>query len=191
MQSAWFAQGKAAGHDGLIISNYEDGGTGMADTYQSAGRHTVYVAFKPEQVKSAVGNNGQYSVSNRDIAFSRTGLADTLATAANRVQDLRLPAGYRMGDLFNQSGKFSWWHKTIGTMDNLAKRHPAFARVYTSVQRFLGDVSRYAVVAADQAPTLLPKLENIRDILGKHRKQAVTAEDTQAIGAPILQGTLS
>ncbi|MGX9717005.1 PLxRFG domain-containing protein [Janthinobacterium lividum] len=101
-----------------------------------------------------------------------------------------MPANYLVGDLFNKSGKLSWWHKTIGTMDNLAKRRPDFARVYEAVQSFLGDVSRYAVMAADLAPTLLPQLENIRDIFGASRKQAVSAADTKAIGAPIFEGTL-
>jgi N12 class adenine-specific DNA methylase/tRNA1(Val) A37 N6-methylase TrmN6 len=122
--------------------------------------------------------------------FSRANLGDVLANAAGSIADVRLPADYRIGDLFNSSGKVSWWHKTIGTMDNLAKRAPAFAKVYDAVQAFLGDVSRYAVVAADLAPTLLPKLENIADIVGKDRKKALTAADTKAIGAPIFEGTL-
>jgi N12 class adenine-specific DNA methylase len=124
---------------------------------------------------------------SRGLAHS---LSQSLANAANNVQELQLPAGFVVGDLFNQSGKLNWWHKTIGTMDNLARRQPAFARVYHTIQRFLGDVSRYAVVAADEAPTLLPKLENMRDILGSKRKKPLTAADTQAIAAPIFEGTL-
>ncbi|WP_426106341.1 PLxRFG domain-containing protein [Massilia sp. TSP1-1-2] len=124
-------------------------------------------------------------------AFSRASLGDALANAAGSIADVRLPADYRIGDLFNASGKVSWWHKSIGTMDNLAKRAPAFGRVYEAVQSFLGDVSRFAVVSADMAPTLLPKLENIADIIGKNRKKALTAGDTKAIGAPIFEGTLS
>ncbi|NIA00575.1 PLxRFG domain-containing protein, partial [Massilia sp. CCM 8734] len=124
-------------------------------------------------------------------AFSRVGLGSALASAANSIAEVRLPANYLIGDLFNSTGKLSWWHKSIGTMDNLAKRQPAFAAVYGAVQRFLGDVSRYAVVAADLAPTLLPKLENIADIVGKNRKKALRAADTKAIGAPIFEGTLT
>lgn len=123
-------------------------------------------------------------------AFSRAGMLERLASAGNDVAALRLPADYRVGDLFNSSGKINWWHKTIGTMDNLAKRKPAFAPVYEAVQRFIGDVSRFAVVAADLAPTLLPKLENVADIIGKNRKKPLTAADTKAIGDPIFSGTL-
>lgn len=125
------------------------------------------------------------------VRYSRAGIGEALAGAANNAAALQLPAGHLVGDLFNQSGKISWWHKSIGTMENLAKRQPAFATVYNAVQSFIGDVSRYAVAAADLAPTLLPKLEDFRDVFGKERKQAVSAEDTRAISGPIFEGTLA
>jgi N12 class adenine-specific DNA methylase len=132
------------------------------------------------------GHSINFREADNGPAFSRTGLADALTGAAGNIADVRLPAGYLVGDLFNRSGKLSWWHKTIGTMDNLARRQPAFAKVYDAVQAFLGDVSRFAVVAADMAPNLLPKLEAWRDLL----KKPLSAEDTKAIGAPIFEGTL-
>lgn len=164
------------GYDGLIVRSEEG---------------DEYMALEPGQIKSAVGNNGAFSADNADIRFSRAGLGEAIASAANNAAAVRLPAGYRVGDLFNQSGKISWWHKTVGTMENLAKRQPAFARVYDAVQSFIGDISRYAVAAADLAPTLLPQLENFKDVFGKDRKKPLTAEDTRAIGAPIFEGTLS
>lgn len=173
---AFTDQLSAAGHDGVVL-NFADGSQEL-------------VAFDPAAMKSAVGNTGGFDAGSADIRFSRAGLADALSGAANRIADVRLPANYLVGDLFNQSGKLSWWHKTVGTMDNLAKRNPAFAPVYEAVQSFLGDVSRFAVVAADMAPTLLPKLENLSDILGAKRKKALTAADTKAIAAPIFEGTL-
>ncbi|MET3135123.1 hypothetical protein AAKU55_005426, partial [Oxalobacteraceae bacterium GrIS 1.11] len=166
----------AAGHDGVVL-NFSDGSQEL-------------VAFDPAAVKSAIGNNGGFDGGNADIRFSRFGVGNALASAANNVKAVRLPANYLVGDLFNDSGKLNWWHKTVGTMDNLAKRAPAFAKVYEAVQSFIGDVSRYAVVAADLAPTLLPKLENVRDIVGAARKKPLTAADTKAIGAPIFEGTL-
>lgn len=149
----------------------------------------VWVAFDPEQIKSAIGNNGEFDRSVPDIRFRRD-IGGALESAANTIANVRLPADYLVGDLFNRSGKVSWWHKTVGTMDNLARRSPAFSKVYDAVQSFLGDVSRYAVVAADMAPTLLPKLEDISDVIGKNRKKPLTAQDTKAIGAPIFEGTL-
>jgi N12 class adenine-specific DNA methylase/tRNA1(Val) A37 N6-methylase TrmN6 len=178
---------EAGGIDGIHLTEKYTKGTRKAPISAQA---DTYAAFHPAQIKSATGNNGEFDPGNAGIAFSRAGLGETLASAANNVAALRLPAGYLVGDLFNQSGKLSWWHKTIGTMENLAKRRPAFARVYAAVQSFLGDVSRYAVQSADLAPTLLPKLEDIADIIGKNRKKPLTGEDTKAIGGPIFEGTL-
>lgn len=75
-QSEWFRKAKAGGHDGIIIKNYEDGGFGSADTFSSAGKHTVYVAFKPEQVKSAIGNNSDFDPVNPDIRYSVNAAAE-------------------------------------------------------------------------------------------------------------------
>jgi hypothetical protein len=117
-----------------------------------------------------------------DTAFSRT-----LADAMNNVRDVNLPADYKVGDLFNGAGKLSWWHKTVGTMHNLAQRSPEFRRVYDATQNFLNDVSYYATEAANLAPTILPKLESWKDIA----KSPLSATDTKAISAPIFEGTLT
>jgi molybdopterin converting factor small subunit len=47
------------GYDGIVLTDEEFGGTS-------------YVAFYPEQIKSAIGNNGQFDPANPDIRFSRT-----------------------------------------------------------------------------------------------------------------------
>jgi len=109
------------------------------------------------------------------------------AAALQRVADVKLPAGYLVGDLLNSDGKVHWWHKTVGTMHNLAERSPAFKRVYDGVQNFINDVSAYATEAADLAPRILPKLESWRDVL----KTPLSAADTKAISAPIFEGTLA
>ena len=55
----WFAK---SGYDGLIVKN--DAG--------SMGRSTMtYVAFRPEQIKSAIGNNGNFDPVNPDIRMAR------------------------------------------------------------------------------------------------------------------------
>jgi len=41
------------------------------------------------KIKSATGNNGDYSKTNRDINFSRS-IGDTLKSAANNVRDVKL-----------------------------------------------------------------------------------------------------
>ncbi|MBK6570855.1 hypothetical protein, partial [Candidatus Aalborgicola defluviihabitans] len=83
-------------------------------------------------------------------------------------------------------GKLSWWHKTVGTQYNLAQRSKPFKRVYDAVQNFMNDVSFYATEAADLAPTIIPKLEDWKDIA----KRPVSAEDTKAYSKPVFEGTL-
>jgi hypothetical protein len=56
----WVQEQVSEGYDGLILNDEEFGG-------QS------YVAFRPEQIKSATGNNGQFDAGNPDIRFSRAG----------------------------------------------------------------------------------------------------------------------
>ena len=79
-QAEWMEQAKAGGHDGLIIRHYKDGGFGGPDNFRSAGRHDVFVAFAPEQIKSATGNAGTFDPSSPDIRF-RTDFDDRPARA--------------------------------------------------------------------------------------------------------------
>jgi hypothetical protein len=58
------------GHDGLIIENQEGG--------------TTYAPFRPEQIKSAVGNVGTFDRTSADIQFSRAG---TARQAAKNIGD--------------------------------------------------------------------------------------------------------
>jgi hypothetical protein len=113
--------------------------------------------------------------------------ASALVSGLKNLGDVKLAAGYVVNDFLESNGKLSWWHKTVGTMTNLAKRNPLFAPVYDAANRFLNDVSTYATEAADLAPTLLPKLEKMRDIF----KTGISAQDTTAIQAPLFEGTLS
>lgn len=145
------------------------------------------IVFNPTQIKSATANNGDFASDNADIRYRRSSMSESLAGAANSIKDVRLPAGYLVGDFLNSNGKISAWHKTIGTQYNLAKQNPLYANVYDRVQNFIGDISQFAVEAADLAPTILPKLEALNDIW---KKQPLTPEDTKAMSTPIFEGTL-
>ena len=57
-----------SGHDGVIIKNTHDGG----------GRDDIYIAFRPEQIKSAIGNSGAFDPTNPSILASRN-VADPVA----------------------------------------------------------------------------------------------------------------
>ena len=102
------------------------------------------------------------------------------------INDLTRKATDAVAAFADTPGKLNWWHKTVGTQYNLARRSPHYKRVFDAVQDFIGDVSYYATEAADLAPSLLPKLETWRDIV----KAPVSGADTKAIAAPIFEGTL-
>ena len=138
------------------------------------GRPSEYIVFEPNQVKSAIGNNGEFSPASEDITRS-----------VSRNTDLM--AGYKLADILDSSKKVSWWDKTVGTPYNLAQKHPEFKRTFDAVQRFISDASKYATRAADLAPNMLPKLDTMADIT----KSPVSAEDLDALSGPLFQGTLS
>lgn len=92
-----------------------------------------------------------------------------------------------LNQAFSHPGKLSWWHKTVGSMYNLAERSPEFKKVFQAGQSFLDDVSFYANEAANMAPKILPKLDDLKDVL----KSPISFTDSRAISAPIFQGTLS
>lgn len=89
------AEARADGHDG-IIREWADGTREI-------------VAFKPTQVKSAIGNNGDFDGDNPDIRFSRS-VGDTLTSAANSARDVNLPAGYKVGDHHDK-----YWRATLAS----------------------------------------------------------------------------
>lgn len=161
------AELEAAGHDGVVVPN------GYADPEYS--RHYEVIVFEPTQIKSAIGNNGDFDPSNPDIRFSRSG-----------VRDLANKATAEFNRTFSAPGKLSAWHKTVGTMYNLAERSPEFKPVFKHAQGFIDDVAHYAADASEHAPTLLPRLETWKDIT----KSAIKAEDNKAIAKPIFEGTL-
>lgn len=62
------AEAKAAGHDGAIIQNWNDGIAPMEDfDGEPLDLPPQYVAFRPEQIKSAHHNSGLFDAANPDF----------------------------------------------------------------------------------------------------------------------------
>ena len=118
--------------------------------------------------------------------FSRRA-PEPLEPRPDEAARLKESALEQLDRVFKHPGTVSWWHKTVGTMRNLAERQPLFKPVYEAAQQFIDDVSHFANDAADFAPRLLPRLESWRDL----GKRAVSAADGQAVAAPLFEGTLS
>ena len=85
-----------------------------------------------------------------------------------------------------RDSKFNALHKTIATQYHKSTLDKDFKRVFDVGQKFLLDNSRFAMDAADQAPSLLQKLGSLADVFKKGPKRA----DIEAIAAPIFTGTL-
>lgn len=62
---------KRDGHDGIHVSAWNEGAMKRFDGSYSPIVSDVYIAFDNRQIKSSVGNNGNFDASNPDIRFSR------------------------------------------------------------------------------------------------------------------------
>ncbi|HJV76545.1 MAG TPA: PLxRFG domain-containing protein, partial [Noviherbaspirillum sp.] len=141
-------------------------------------------------LESLVEQLRQFSTSDSDspftkVFYSRTGDAvDSFLGGVGVQENIR----QNVSDLFQSEKTFnSWWHKTVGTQYHKAQIDKHFKRVYDAAQRYLTGVSMFANAAADLAPTLLPKLENLRDLTKKRPSKG----DTDAAGRAIFEGTLN
>jgi hypothetical protein len=162
--------------DGLII----DGSISP-----KSGGAVHLLALDSTQVKSAIGNNGDFDPNNPDIRFSRTPLANAnFSIGAQRT--LQNSIVNRLNDLRRSSAKVNWWNKSVGTQYHLAESNSEYKRTFDAVQRFLSDTSIFANKAADLAPTMLPKLEKLKDFVRK----ALPASDVKAVSSAVFGGTL-
>lgn len=152
---------KAEGYDGVVL----DLGDGAIEL----------VAFEPTQIKSAIGNNGDFDPANPDIRFSRAKVAEL------KDKGLQMAHTY-----MSHPGKVSLWDKTVGTMRHLAERKPAFNPVFEAAQQYIDDVASVANEAAQYAPRLIPRVETLTDM----RKKPISVEDNRALGKALFGGTL-
>lgn len=176
----------ALAEDGDLMNQVlrEFGYDGIIAKLQSGQPGQEIVAFRPEQIKSATDNNGNFDPGNADIRFSRT--AGTAKVTAQRqvTQAVR----NTVADMLGSAGaKVSWWDKTLGTQYAKAQKFPAYKRVFDQVQQYLEDTSAMANEAADQAKSILPKLETWKDL----KKFGLKPEDAKAVAGPIFTGTLT
>jgi hypothetical protein len=84
--------------------------------------------------------------------------------------------------------RVSWWHKSLGTMYDLAQKHAGFKKVFDEAQAYIQDTSFFANDAADMAPRVLPQLNELKDFT---KALTLPDADRKAIAAPIFEGTLS
>jgi predicted HicB family RNase H-like nuclease len=71
---------KEKGHDGLVVRNIDDS-IGMTGDISD-----IYVAFSPEQIKSATGNRGTFDAGERNINYMPSDPKAPARQPANRIQ---------------------------------------------------------------------------------------------------------
>jgi DNA repair protein RadC len=162
------AQAKASGHDGVIFT--------QSDMLGHKGK--TYVAFRPEQIKSAIGNTGTFSPTNPDIRYSRGPVA-AVQPALNSARQV-------IDDIITSDRVLNRITSKVNTPFYLAETHPEFKPVYTVGQNYTADTSRYANEAADQAPDLLVRIESFGDF----NRTLPTDADLSAIERALHIGTL-
>jgi DNA repair protein RadC/GNAT superfamily N-acetyltransferase len=107
-----------ADRDKLIAAGY--------DGIKGAGG--VWIAFRPEQIKSAVGNRGTFDAGNPDIRFSRKKVDEAIDDAN---ADLKQPHIEFIGDYVGDLGafkKFAVYPRTIAALE------PDFTPVYRTAE---------------------------------------------------------
>lgn len=165
-------------HDGVII--------------RDQGKISEVIAFKPTQIKSAIGNSGEFDPANPDIRAGSVKAGVTEVVRTLRTMDQQ-QARNLFVDAITKGGHVNLWQRTIGTQYAKAEANPTtFKPVFEAVQNYLKDNTVFANAAADRAPDILPKLDRTSDLwkdgLLEH---GAKREDIDAAGQAAFDGTLN
>ena len=116
----------AMGYDGVV---YTAKMRGAGDAYSRP--YPAYIALQPNQIKSAIGNNGEYSSANNDIRFSKDAIPEetTYQKSQRTVQDK-----------FNRFSVIRDWLKERGVkLTELSNVYDAEERYHAKVANQLED----------------------------------------------------
>lgn len=97
------------------------------------------------------------------------------------------------GEFFKSERTFNrWWHTTVGTQYHKAQVDQDYRRVFNAGQAFLHDTSRLSMQAENMAPSLLPKISTLNDLIKNGRQAFAPGRkvDLQAAGKALFDGTL-
>ncbi|MBP9806540.1 MAG: PLxRFG domain-containing protein [Candidatus Accumulibacter sp.] len=153
-----------------------------------------WIAFDPEQAKSATGNIGEFSPTNQDIRYNvATDWYDNNAPASVKSIVTNAMHSDKATSLLTPFN--TQYHKAQAWA---AEGKTGFKRLFDLTQRFISDVSRFAIMAQSKAPTLFHEMRSAGDV-GRYLKGirsfgdltgATHTADLNAIAAPLYEGTL-
>lgn len=172
----------AGGHDGVIVRNVED-------VPNDAGRRfideaDVYIAFRPEQIKSAIGNRGTFDPGNPDIRFSRAEPAATTTTvqtaSGSMTTETRRSAWLDATNRI-QFAPGQWLYSAIGraaspllTKLGLKAASPEMRRLLRQMKLDVAKAQETAgAVAKDMLALDLGEREMVSDIIEKELKAGI------------------
>ena len=166
------------GYDGIVYQN----------THEGAAPADSWMAFRPEQIKSAIGNNGNFDPASPDINFSIA--VDTLQSndTARRLSE-------RAMDVIRSDSTIGVLGRTVGTPYHLAHaknadgslRNPDLRRVYDEAQDYLNDINTFANDPAELAPGVVPMLNKWSDARNPLR---LAGEKRARLARALFEGTL-
>ncbi len=127
-----------------------------------------------------------------------------ISAAEDRLNELKArddllgKATNYVGDVMRTGDPLSTWNKTVGTQFGIAYaknsdgsyKHPGFKKVFDRVQDYIKDTALFAMRAADLAPSILPKTDNMRQAMQNVVHAAQRAKDMVKVQAKIWEGTL-
>ena len=144
----WSEYAERKGYDGVVFNDISDGvGFGDLET-----RTNDYVAFSPNQIKSATENTGAFSAASKDIRHQRDETArrdadylqaverGDMETAQKMVDEAARRAGYEVADY---QGRGSWVAPGASVERNDFENLDALRE---SVEEYGGDVNLYGII---------------------------------------------
>ena len=143
------------------------------------GERMITKAANPDSQIQSRHNKELYSM--QDIRDVGNNVVDTVMSTkvGNFLSDF-------MGKNKDDGGRVAWWFRSFGTMYHLAESEPDFKPVFNLGQKFVDDITYYAAGSAEKAPTLLPKIDSVKDF----SKQAVSKVTSDRVAAAAFGGTI-
>lgn len=187
------------GYDGIIIKNVDDAGMykGMlvnrGEIPESTAIGNLYVAFNPEQIKSAIGNNGDFDPTNPDIRYSVTPeQGEEAIDAANKDLKEAVAKPDYIGRVVTDVGLAA---RLMIHPRQIAAIHPEFTPVYrTAISQMETRDKKIAELGRDVAAyDSLPQesKENVNKILELGRLMSVTYTPAELAGGVVNTGERS
>ncbi|QOJ19473.1 MAG: PLxRFG domain-containing protein [Gammaproteobacteria bacterium] len=173
-------EAKDNGNDGLIILNADDG-------YHVGNQ---YIAFHPNQIKSATGNTGAFSENDESILFRKGGKEpDDYSSSVDSAQE-------KLFNFFGNSKEkspknFGLYHKTLSTQYHKALKDQHYGKVFSLANAMQNHVSLASIRPSELAPGVLPRVDDVKSAAKGLFKGAQNQKYIKKVADAMFAGTLA